>query len=73
MKIDFQCEKIECYKIIFLLMQLQSNLSTMTNYPWDPKKWALFRGWGYSQGLPIKLVFIRVAWGLGWLLLTGGR
>jgi hypothetical protein len=37
-----------------------------------PKKQPLFRGGRYSEGPPIKLVWIWDVWGLGWPLLTGG-
>jgi hypothetical protein len=41
-------------------------------HPWDPKKRPLFRGGRYSEGPPIKLVWIWDVWGSGWPLLTGG-
>ncbi len=42
-------------------------------HPWDPQKGPLFRGGRYSEGTPIKLVWIWDVWGSGWPLLTGGR
>jgi hypothetical protein len=51
---------------------IQSNLGTTTTL-WTPNKLSFFRGVHYSEVSPIKLVFIWVSWGSGWLLLTGGH